>query len=59
MKIKIGNDIYDIIEGELASTYLPCFRVYKNGELASLCAGSEYETESGAAFAILNEYAID
>lgn len=57
MKIKIGNDVYEIVEQP--STYLECYRVYKNGELAELCDGSEYETASGAAYAILNEYSID
>ncbi len=53
MKFKIGRNIFEVIEnGEV-------FTVYKNGKLANLCAGSEYETESGACYAILNEYAIN
>jgi len=31
--------------------------VYKDGKLATeLCAGDEYETESGACYAIMSEY---
>ena len=36
------------------------FVVYLNGEIANhLCGGGSYETESGACYAILNEYSVD
>lgn len=53
----IGNDIF--ITQYFVEDYVG-YRVFKNGELAKgLCAGEEYETESGATYAILNEYRRD
>lgn len=54
MRVCIEGDVYQIV---LA---VDGYNVYKNGEPAlDLCDGHNYETESGAAYAILNEYSTD
>lgn len=59
MVFKIENTLWEIKElhqKDQSDRYI----VFKNNkECTSLCAGSTYETESGACFAILNEYSID
>jgi len=58
MRVVIEGDVFRIIEVEDVEGYI--YRVMKNDtEATGLCGGSEYETESGAAWAILNEYSTD
>ena len=51
-EFKIGPNHWVIKETAPSGLYV----VYKNGAVYECCAGSEYETESGACYAILNEY---
>jgi len=52
MEYKIGNDTWEIKETSPSGMFV----TYKNGQIYECCAGAEYETESGACYAIINEY---
>lgn len=55
MKYKIGNDTWEIVETAPSGLFV----TIKNGQPFECCAGAEYETESGATYAIMNEYSVE
>ena len=60
MKYQIGNDVWEVKEACVDNhneEYM--FNVFKNGECFSTACGYEFETESGACYAILNEYSTE
>ena len=57
MKYQIGNDTWEIIEND--TNDYSTFFVRKNGEFYQTACGGDFETESGATYAILNEYSVE
>ncbi len=59
----VNQDIWEIVENVCVDTtdgfHETEFIVKKNGVEYQCCSGSRYETESGACYAILNEYRVE